>query len=162
LPFAILGLPVLAAIDPRAARYAWAMAIVLAAGVISWFAAGAGYFQGLAVHVPEAGFVHLLNAAVSVAALVAIAVAFLGGRRLASAVWLMPMMGSYIASWYATYGLPYALARRRILGGMLVLLPFVAILIDAKFMRVWTYALLVPAIAVAAVAFRLRDGRAPA
>jgi len=43
--------------------------------------------------------------------------------------------GSYIASWYVTYGVPYALARRRILGSLLVLMPFAALLLDAKFMR---------------------------
>ena len=160
LPFAILGLPIFAAVPSRPARYACATAVVSAGVALSWFGAGAGYFQGLAVHVPEVGFVHLLNAAVSVAALAAIAVAFLGGRRLASAVWLMPMMGSYIASWYVSYGVPYALARRRILGALLVLMPFAALLLDAKFMRVWTYAVVVPAIVILAIATRMKNERA--
>ena len=161
LPFAILGLPILAAVPRRGARYACAIAILSGAVAVSWFGAGAGYFQGLAVHVPEVGFVHLLNAAVSVAALVAIAVAFLGGRRLRNAVWLMPMMGSYIASWYVTYGVPYALARRRILGSLLVLMPFAALLLDAKFMRAWTYAAVVPAIVILAIAARMKSERVP-
>ena len=160
LPLAVLGLPIFAAVRSRAARYACAIAVVSGAVALSWFGAGAGYFQGLAVHVPEVGFVHLLNVAVSVAALVAIAVAFLGGRRLASAVWLMPMMGSYVASWYVTYGVPYALARRRILGALLVLTPFAALLLDAKFMRPWTYAVVVPAVVVLAIAARMKSERA--
>ncbi len=162
LPFAILGLPIFAAVESRVARYACAGAILASAIAISWFGAGAGYFQGLAIHVPEVGVVHLLNAAVGIAALAAIAVAFLGGRRLFSATYLMPMMGSYIASWYVTYGVPYALGRRRILGGLLVTLPFAAILLDAKFMTVWTYAMVVPGVVVVAIAARLRNERVPA
>jgi len=140
LPFAILGLPILARCRP-APLGTLALSRSSRAPLPSPGSAPApAIFKASPCTFRKSGFVHLLNAAVSVAALVAIAVAFLGGRRLRNAVWLMPMMGSYIASWYVTYGVPYALARRRILASLLVLMPFAALLLDAKFMREWTFA----------------------
>jgi hypothetical protein len=48
------------------------------------------------------------------------------------------MMSSYIATWYCAYGIPYALARHRLLAYLMIALPFACALVDAKFMRPWT------------------------
>jgi hypothetical protein len=160
LPFVILGLPVLAAVRSRPMRYACAVAAILAAVVLSRWGAGDAYFSGLAVHVPAQGPVYVFNLAVSVLALLAIGVAFVGGPRLRSAVWLIPMASSYVASWYLVYALPYALARRRMLAYLLIAFPFASVLVDAKFMQWWTYAIVLPLTVLASVvSFRTRSRR---
>jgi hypothetical protein len=158
LPFVVLGLPVLAAVKPRALRYGYAALAAACALGISWWSAGTAYFRGLAVHVPMPGPAYALNVAVVCAALLAIGVAFLGGRRIRTAVWLIPMASSYVASWYLSYGLPYALARRRILAYLLVGFPFVDALVDAKFMQPWTFAIVVPLVAAVCIFFESRPG----
>ena len=151
LPFVLLGLPVLASVRSRPLRYACAAAaIVLAIGLSRW-GAGAGYFAGLAVHVPAPGPAYALNSIVAALALAAIGAAFIGGPRLRSAIWLIPMASSYVASWYLIYALPYALARRKMLVYLLVAFPFADVLIDAKFMQWWTYAVVLPLVVLASV-----------
>ncbi|HTA38493.1 MAG TPA: hypothetical protein VK760_05435 [Candidatus Acidoferrales bacterium] len=156
LPFVLLGLPVLAAVRSRVARYVCAAAAIAATVAISWWGAGASYFQGLAVHVPAPGPAYALNLVVSLLALAAIAVAFVGGPRVRAAVWLIPLASSYVASWYLIYALPYALARRRMLAYLLIGLPFAAVLVDAKFVQWWTYTLVLPLAVLASVAPRSR------
>jgi hypothetical protein len=151
LPFVLLGLPVLASVRSRALRYVCAAAAILLALALSRWGAGAGYFAGLAVHVPAPGPVYALNIVVTALALGAIGVAFIGGPRLRSAIWLIPMASSYVASWYLIYALPYALARRKMLVYLLVAFPFADVLIDAKFMQWWTYAIVLPLVVLASV-----------
>jgi len=152
LPFALLGLPVLAAVRNRPLRYACAATAVAGALAISYAGAGPTYFAGLAVHVPAPGAVYAVNLAVSVLALLAIGVAFVGGPRVRAAVWLIPMASSYVASWYLAYALPYALARRRMLAYLLICFPFAGTLVDAKFMQWWTYAIVLPLVVLAGFA----------
>jgi hypothetical protein len=138
LPFTVLALPIFAAVKPRWLRYACATGAIAVAIAISWWGAGAGYFRGLNVHVPAPGPVYVLNVVVSLAALFLLGLATIGGRRLYSGVWLIAMMSSYVATWYMAYGLPYALARHRLVAYLLIALPFACAAIDAKFMRPWT------------------------
>jgi len=162
LPFVLLGLPVLAAVRSRNLRYTCAVAAIVAAVAISYWGGGAAYLRGLAVHVPAPGPVYALNLVVSLLALTAIGVALVGGPRLRAAVWLIPMASSYVASWYMIYALPYALARRRMLAYLLIAFPFAAVLVDAKFMQWWTYAIVLPlCVLLGLVAFpqRTRGGR---
>ncbi len=156
LPFVLLGLPVLASVRSRPLRYVCAAAAIgLAIGLSRW-GAGPGYFAGLAVHVPAPGPVYALNIIVTALALVAIGIAFIGGPRLRSAIWLIPMASSYVASWYLLYALPYALARRKMLVYLLVAFPFADVLIDAKFMQWWTYAIVLPLVVLASVVRKRR------
>lgn len=145
LPFVIFALPVFARVRRPAMRYALFGAAAGAALGLSWGSGGAAYFRGLAVHVPAAGAAYYLNAAVAIAGLALLALTAVGARRRASALWIVPMMGSYVATWYMTYGLPYALARRRLVVYLLTALPVASVLVDAKFMRPWTYAVVLPA-----------------
>jgi hypothetical protein len=156
LPFVVLGLPVLAAVRSRPMRYAAiALAVVLAAG-ISWIACGPAYFAALRVHVPSIDAVYFANAVVSVVALAAIAIAALGGPRRRGAVWVIPMMGSYVATWYMAYGLPYALERRRMLAALLIALPWACALIDVKFACWWSVGIVLPATVAACLFFGKR------
>jgi hypothetical protein len=66
------------------------------------------------------------------------------------------MASSYVASWYLIYALPYALARRKMLVYLLVAFPFADVLIDAKFMQWWTYAILLPLVVLASITSRRR------
>ncbi|MBV8490866.1 MAG: hypothetical protein JO199_10095 [Candidatus Eremiobacteraeota bacterium] len=143
LPFALIGLPALSALRRRT-RYACAVTAIAIAVAISWLAGGAAYFRALLVHVPAPGPVYAVNLAVSLVAIVALAAAFARNVRLRSAVWPIAMMSSYVATWYMAYGLPYALARRRVLLYLLLALPIACALIDAKFVRWWTYGLVLP------------------
>ena len=55
-----------------------------------------------------------------------------------------------IFPWYLIWGFPYALARHRILGGLLVAFPFAAALVLPEFTRVWTLLLVFPMIVIMA------------
>jgi hypothetical protein len=146
LPFALLALPIFAGIRSGAARYALVAGTLALAVALSWLGGGNGYVQGLTVHVPAVAAVFFVNAAVAVAAFVLLVLATASRRRYAGAVWIVPMMSSYVATWYMTYGLPYALARRRVLSYLLIALPLATVLVDAKFMRPWTFAVLIGAV----------------
>jgi hypothetical protein len=148
LPFTVLALPIFARIERRTLRYACCFSAIALAAAVSWVAGGSAYFHGLNVHVPAPGAVYVLNAVVSIAALFALGVATIRGRRLYSALWLIAMMSSYIATWYVAYGLPYALARHRLTAYLLVTLPFACAVVDAKFVRPWTPIVLAAAIAI--------------
>ncbi|MBV8375059.1 MAG: hypothetical protein JO302_06075 [Candidatus Eremiobacteraeota bacterium] len=157
LPFTVLALPIFARTQSRPLRYACALGAIALAAAVSWLAGGAAYFGGLNVHVPAPGPVYALNAVVSIAALFMLGTAAIGARRRYSGVWLIAMMSSYIATWYAAYGLPYALARHRLLAYLLIALPFACALVDAKFMRPWTPVVL--AMVVAAGVLQPRQPR---
>ena len=153
LPFVLLALPVFARVRPRTLRYALCAAAFALAIALSWAGGGSEYLRGLTVHVPLAGAVFFTNAAITVAALALLGLSVVATRRYASAIWIFPMMSSYIATWYITYGLPYALERRRILAYLLIALPLATTLVDAKFMRPWTFAAVLPAAVVLNVLF---------
>lgn len=159
LPFVLLALPVFARIRPSALRYALCASAVVLAIALSWIGGGNAYLHGLTVHVPLAGAVFFTNAAVTIAALTLLGLAAVAARRYASAIWIFPMMSSYIATWYMTYGLPYALECRRILVYLLAALPLATMLVDAKFMRPWTFAAVLPAVVILDVALANRRTR---
>lgn len=162
LPFVLLALPVFVRIRPGALRYALCAGAIVLAIALSWIGGGSAYLRGLTVHVPVAGAVFFANAAVTIAALTLLGLAVIAVRRYASAVWIFPMMSSYIATWYMTYGLPYALERRRILVYLLTALPLATMLVDAKFMRPWTFAAVLPAVVILDVALANRRARSAA
>jgi hypothetical protein len=95
-----------------------------------------------------------LHAAAALAAVVAIAAAVAGRRRLRGAVWLVPMIGAYTAAWYAVWSVPYALGSRVVLLYLLVSLPLVSILAEPSLTRPWTLLLLLPAIVVVSLVAR--------
>jgi hypothetical protein len=150
LPFAVLGLPIIAAVRSLRARIAGSIAMLAAVVVLSWVVGGAGYLGALVGHVREypQDPAHQLAA---LAALALIVLAAAGGRRLRSGVWIMPMLSAAIYSWYFIWGLPYALARRRILGYLLVCFPFVTMLVGSAFMRIWELNLVLPALVIISI-----------
>ncbi|HKE37025.1 MAG TPA: hypothetical protein VKB39_06315 [Candidatus Baltobacteraceae bacterium] len=148
LPFVLLAFPVFIRVRSQPLRYGLCAAAIAVAAALSWIGGGSDYFGGLMVHVPVAGAVFFTNALVTVAALTLLVLGVLAARRYASALWIVPMMSSYIATWYMTYGLPYALERRRILAYLLVALPLATALVDAKFMRPWTSLAALPAVVI--------------
>lgn len=159
LPFVLLALPIFVRIRPSALRYALCAGAIVLSVALSWIGGGNAYLRGLTVHVPLAGAVFFTNAVVTIAALTLLGVAAIVVRRYASAIWILPMMSSYIATWYMTYGLPYALESRRILVYLLTALPLATMLVDAKFMRPWTFAAVLPAVVILNVALASRRAR---
>ena len=139
LPYVVLGLPILASIAPASRRYLGCAAAVVAALGVSWFGGGAPYWHVLTRHAFISPLQNALHVVPVVCALAAIAVAVAGGRRLIS-----------IFPWYLIWGLPYALARHRILGALLVGFPFAAALVLPEFTRVWTLLLVFPMIVIMA------------
>ncbi|MGR4065639.1 MAG: hypothetical protein ACLQPV_09380 [Vulcanimicrobiaceae bacterium] len=154
LPYVVLGLPVAAMIVSPWRRYFGCAAAIAAALAISWFGGGKPYWHVLTYHAFISPLQNALHVIPVFCALVAIAVAVAGGRRLMSAVWLLPTLGAFglplIFPWYLIWGFPYALARHRILGGLLVGFPFVGALVLPEFTRVWTLLLVFPMIVVMA------------
>jgi hypothetical protein len=150
LPYAILGLPVLAAVRPVPARLAWAIAMLAAVVACSWLGGGVGYFNSLFGNVtsrPE----DIVHRVAGVVALALIALAFFGGRRLRTTGWVVPNLAVSVFAWYFAWGVPYALARRRIVSYVLVLFPFVTVLFESSFERAWELLVVLPIVAIVAV-----------
>jgi hypothetical protein len=161
LPFAVLALPVLQPIRSSRGRWACAVVIIIGALALSWLTGGREYFQALAVHAPPLAAYNVLNLAVAFGALAAVVTATAGYRRLRSAVWLMPMIGSYPTPWYFIWGFGYALARHRVLAYLLILFPLASALVDTEFWHMWTIVLVVPVlVALQVVTFKpSHDGK---
>jgi hypothetical protein len=160
LPYAVLGLPLLAAIGSKWVRFVTAIALLAAVVALSLLGGGTAYFSTLLGHVgsrPE----DVTHRVAGVVALALIAQAFAGGRRLRSAAWIFPTMASSIFAWYYAWGVPYALARRRILGYVLVLFPFVTALFESALERTWELVVVLPIVALIAV-FAPERAAAPA
>lgn len=150
LPYAVLGLPLLAAVRPLWMRLAWAIAMFAAVVACSWFGGGIGYFNSLFGNVtarPE----DVVHRIAGVAALVLIALAFFGGRRLRTTSWVVPNLAAAVFAWYFAWGVPYALARRRILAYVLVLFPLVTVLFESSFERSWELLAVLPILTMVAV-----------
>jgi hypothetical protein len=146
LPFALLGLPVLASIPVIRTRAVAALSTIAASLAVSWFAAGAGYFRAIFVHLPSFDAFRALGAAVAAAAVVVLIDGVARSRRYNAAAWLFPLAGSYPTSWYGIWGLGYALARQGAVAYLLIFLPLFAALIDVMFIRIWTIEFVVPAV----------------
>jgi hypothetical protein len=151
LPYVLLGLPVLVAIRPVWVRVTAAIAIVAAVAAGSWFGAGAPYANALLAHVGRKS-PSLIQYAAAATAIVLVAMAFFGLRRLRSAAWILPTIGSWMFAWYFIWGLPYALARRRLAGYVLVCFPFVAMLLETSFWRWWEAFIVLPLVVLLSVA----------
>lgn len=150
LPYAVLGLPVLAAIRPVSMRLAWAIAMLAAVVACSWFGGGIGYFNSLVGNVtarPE----DIVHRIAGIVALALIALAFFGGRRLRTTGWVIPNLAASVFAWYFAWGVPYALARRRIVAYLLVLFPFVTVLFESSFERGWELIVVLPIVCMVAV-----------
>jgi hypothetical protein len=146
LPYALLGLPVLTSIYPAGRRYALCALSVVAALALSWFGGGAAYAQALFGYASSAGLLSIFHGVAALAAVAAILAAVAGARRLRAAVWLMPMLGPYTASWYAIWSLPYALRRRRVFAYLLVWFPLVSVVAEPSLATPWTMFLVIPAL----------------
>ena len=147
IPYAIFGLPVLAAIRPAWLRYAGAAVMLAAVVAISWIGGGAAYFSTLIGHVgsrPE----DIVHRVAGLAALLAIFLALIGGRRYRATAWVMPQIAAAVFAWYLVWGLPYALARHRTLSYLLVCFPLIVMLMESAFARNWELMFVVPALAL--------------
>ena len=157
LPFALFAAPLLAvqrSVTWRVLAFAVAAAV---AAAVTLLAGGSGFVRAQAPHLAWSGIAGITTVAVAFAALAALGAAFLGGRRLRSAVWLIPLVSAYTCAWYLAWALPYAVARRRIVAYLLIAYPIASILLEVKFMRPWTLFAVVPAVvAVQALAWRKR------
>lgn len=150
LPYAVLGLPVLAGIRSVWVRLAWAIVMLAAVVACSWFGGGVGYFNSLFGNVtsrPE----DIVHRVAGVAALALIVLAFFGGRRLRTTGWVVPNLAASVFAWYFAWGVPYALARRRVVSYVLVLFPFVTVLFESSFERAWELIVVLPLVCMAAV-----------
>ncbi len=160
LPLAFFGWPVLAGITNRIARASLGACAILIAAAASYAIGGRGYVRAIASHVTSSPFMTVMSAAVAVVVVVAIVAALGSGRRYRSVVWLIPLSSAYTLSSYVAWSIPYALARRNVLGYLLIAFPTAAMLVDVKFMTPWTLFLVVPLVfASQIVAFRLNNRR---
>jgi hypothetical protein len=134
------------------------LVVVAIVGAVSYAFGGIGYVSALANHVNEyPGTWNLVHQVAAVIALALIVIATAGRRRVRAAVWIIPMLSAAIYSWYFVWALPFALARRRILGYFLVCFPFVTMLVGSAFQRTWQLNILLPLV----VAVSIMAGRQP-
>ena len=131
---------------PDIARITYALFVFFLTLSLSWISGGPHYFSAVASHLPARGLYGALGTTVAMLAVILLLLAFLRPRRLKTAVWLFPMMGSYPTPWYCAWGFGYALASRRVLGYLLVFAPLAASLVDTMFMRDWSLFIVVPAV----------------
>ena len=147
LPYAVLGLPVLAAVRPGVSRGIAVACALAAAGVLSWLWGGAAYLHALVAHAQSAPQNPIARVG-AVAAVALVALALVRARRLRTAAWILPQTGAYAFAWYYLWGLPYALLRRRALSYLLVCFPLVSVVTDSAFSRIWELAIVAPVLAL--------------
>ena len=146
LPFAILGLPALAALRSRAARVAACVCIPAAAFALSWLAGGAGFVAAMRPHLATSAAMAVLTSLVAAVVLAASIAAVFRARRLRAMSLLAPLASAYSLAWYVAWGLPYASGRRTTAAYLLLAFPLAAMLLEVKFMTPWTLFAVVPAI----------------
>jgi len=151
LPYAILGLPMFAAVRPVWRRVLVCGAAIAATLVLSWYGGGHAYLHSLQHYGIAPGPWRYWHLPVLFAAGVLLLVAIAGGRRYRSAVWLMPVIGTFgipfVYPWYFLWGLIYALPRHRVLGHLLVGFPLAAALVQDEFRSPITLLVLFPVVA---------------
>ncbi len=166
ISYAVLGLPILLAVKSRWNRAILALGVVVLTAAISWMAAGSPYVAALEYHAAPMRANAVWHVTATVLALVLIVAAILGSRRYRTAVWLLPPVGgffpAFIFPWYLAWGIPYALARRNVLGYLLVWYPFASILVDQQAIRLWTLLLVFPTVALFSIRLGPRSKEAPA
>jgi hypothetical protein len=150
LPYAILGLPILTAVRRLPVRIAGTVGALATVAALSWAAGGTGYGKALGGHVHDF-HPDIAQHAAGVVALALVVWSWFRSRRLQSAVWIMPTLSAALYSWYFVWGLPYALARRRILGYLIVCFPFVTMMIGSAFERIWELNLVLPFVVVVSI-----------
>jgi len=156
LPYALLGLPVLAAIASPARRYAACAAVVAGSAALSWIFGGEAYARALIGYASSTGLLGVVHAVAALGAVAAIVAAVAGARRFRAAVWLMPMLGAYTASWYAIWGLPYALGRRRVVAYLLLWFPLVSVLAEPSLATPWTMLVVIPVLVALSLRYSLQ------
>ena len=156
IPFAILGLPVLIGLKDSWKRVVASVGVVALAPLLTWLVVGANFWGAIARHAPVASLSGVLYSGplgglVSIVGLAVIVVSIFYVRRIRSAVWLMPFMGTVAFPWYMVWGTGYALRSRRSLAYLLVWLPFAAMIVDSMFVQLWTILIILPAIVSIAI-----------
>jgi hypothetical protein len=163
LPYAIFGLPVLAAIRPVWLRYTGAFAMLAVVIVVSWTGGGPAtvpvtlpvlgtiaipaYIATLVGHVgsrPE----DIIHRFAGLVAIVALFAAMAGMRRYRTVPWVVPQIAAAVFAWYLVWGLPYALNRHRALSYLLVCFPLVVVLIESAFLQNWSVLFVIPGLAL--------------
>jgi hypothetical protein len=145
LSFVFAGLPIAAAIRPIRTRTLGSIATIILVMALSWAVGKIGYADSLIAHVNQY-HPNVVQQVAGVVALLLMLIATGTGRRLIAGAWIAPAFSAAVYSWYFIWGLPYALARHRILGSLLVGFPFITMLIGSAFQRVWELNLVLPAI----------------
>jgi hypothetical protein len=144
LPLAFFGLPVLSNRRDNVVRAALGLGAIVAAAAITYAVGGSGYLRAAATHATSSPFMTVMTAVVGIAVVIAIFSALAGRRRYRAVVWLIPLSSAYTLPSYLAWSVPYALARRNLLGYLLVAFPTAATLVDVKFMTPWSLLLVVP------------------
>ncbi|MBV8197985.1 MAG: hypothetical protein JO263_07605, partial [Candidatus Eremiobacteraeota bacterium] len=160
LPFALLGIPALSHVAPASHRWTLAAITVASAVALSWLGGGRAYAAALSLNHPYTTAFDAAAVVATICALALLASTLASNRRLATGVWLMPLMASYPRPWYGLWGIPYALRSRRVLGYLLVFMPFASALTDTMFVQFWTIYFVVPLVAVLSVTHRLSSAKA--
>ncbi|HTA39456.1 MAG TPA: hypothetical protein VK760_10280, partial [Candidatus Acidoferrales bacterium] len=159
LPYAILGLPVLAVVRSKRLRFAGCAAAVAAAVAGSWLGGGQAYARALTNHSFSSHVQNAWHVLPLLLAAAALAIAVAGGRRLIGALWIVPSIGAFsspvLFPWYLAWSVPYAIARRRVAGFLLIAFPLAAAMITPELMRAWTLFFVFP------LAVALSVGRTP-
>lgn len=148
IPYLGLAGPITATVRPWYWRIA-GLALVVIATLGVYVVWGAHAYDTMRDYAPKT--TNLVGTFSTLAAIALLALATLGGRRLRSAVWVIPTLAPIFYSWYFVWGLPYALSRRRILSYFLVAFPLVTMLVESAFLRTWKTFYVLPLIAVAAI-----------
>jgi len=143
LPYVILGLPIVATVRSLPARFSGTAIVLAIVASLTWAVGGTGYGDALAGYDRDY-HPDVAQRVAGALALVLIVSAWFRSRRLKSAVWIMPTLSAALYSWYFIWGLPYALARRRILGYFLVCYPLVATLVGSAIERTWELSIALP------------------
>jgi hypothetical protein len=155
LPYALLGLPIFAAIRSRGARVAGTVLAMVAIAALSWGGGGNAYVHALAHHARLERNVPLQHAVATSVAVLLLLIAFWGGRRFRTAVWLIPPIGGLLPSfffpWYLGWSIPYALARHRVMAYLLVWFPLVGALVYGELLQPWTLLVVFPLLAIMAL-----------
>jgi hypothetical protein len=164
IPYALVGLPVLASILPAMKRYVLCVVAIVAAAAITLLGAGKPYLNALLHQAGRHGPWSLWHAPVVVLALVFLALAIAGYRRYRAAVWLFPALGAFslpfIYPWYLIWAFPYALGRRAVLVHLLLGFPLAIALTQHELTTVLTLFIAFPLVtAILCLPSRALSGR---
>lgn len=152
-PYAVLALPIFARMRSPADKAVAIAATLVLSAMLSWLAGGMPYLDAIARYGSTAHLAAALHVLAAVAAIALVVAGIAGLRRIVKGMWLIPMLGAYVAPWYAIWSLPYALGSRRALTYLLVMFPFASMLVEPALAREWKLVIVVP-LAVALAVYR--------